>query len=66
MSDTITISQEAIEQLKAVGQDGRTNMFDRTAALAIASEYGFYELIEWASEHPKAWGPLILGQIEVA
>ena len=48
------------EQILAVRDTGRTNMFDVNAVQRIAYEMDFYELVCWLEEHKKEYTHFIL------
>ena len=54
MTDTIR------EQILAVRQTGRTNMFDITMVQCIANEMRFYELVIFLEEHRSEYVHFIL------
>lgn len=48
------------EQILAVRNTGRTNMFDVNAVQRIAFEMDFYELVAWIEDHKKEYSSFIL------
>jgi ABC-type Na+ transport system ATPase subunit NatA len=48
------------EQILAVRDSGRTNMFDSHMVQQIANEMDFFELVIYIEEHRKAYGHFIL------
>lgn len=48
------------EQVLAVRDTGRTNMFDTNAVQVIANEMEFYELVIFIEEHRDEYAHLIL------
>ena len=47
------IDKKVKEQIIAVRDTGRTNMFDTNMVQVIANEMGFYELVIFIEEHKK-------------
>ena len=47
------IDKKVKEQIIAVRDTGRTNMFDTNMVQVIANEMGFYELVIFLEEHKK-------------
>ena len=48
------------EQILAVRETGRTNMFDINAVQRIAFEMDMYELVNWLEDNRKAYVRFIL------
>lgn len=48
------------EQILAVRDTGRTNMFDVNAVQRIAFEMDLYELVFWIEDHKKDYTSFIL------
>ena len=48
------------EQVLAIRDSGRTNMFDANAVQVIANEMGFCELVIFIEEHRDEYAHLIL------
>ncbi|MCD7812344.1 MAG: DUF5049 domain-containing protein [Ruminococcus sp.] len=48
------------EQVLAIRDTGRTNMFDTNAVQVIANEMKFYELVVFIEEHRDEYAHLIL------
>lgn len=48
------------EQILAIRDSGLTNMFDAKTVQRLAFERGFYELVLFLEEHPKAYVHFIL------
>ncbi|WP_071705064.1 DUF5049 domain-containing protein [Murdochiella vaginalis] len=48
------------EQILTIRDSGLTNMFDATAFQRLAFERGYYELVLFIEEHPKAYAHFIL------
>ena len=48
------------EQILAIRDSGLTNMFDVTAVQHLTFDRGFYELMFFLEEHPKAYVHFIL------
>ena len=48
------------EQILAVRETGRTNMFDINAVQRIAFEMDMYELVNWLEDNRKAYVHFIL------
>ncbi len=54
MTDTIR------EQILAIRDSGRTNMFDVNTVQRLAYEQNFYELVLWLEDHRKEYVQFIL------
>ena len=54
MTDTVR------EQILAIRDSGRTNMFDTNMVQWLAYEYGYYELVCYIEEHRREYGRFIL------
>ena len=48
------------QQILAVRDTGRTNMFDTNAVQRIAFEMDMYELVAWIDDHKKEYASFIL------
>lgn len=48
------------EQILAVRDTGRTNMFDVNAVQRIAFEMDLFELVAWIEDHKKEYSSFIL------
>lgn len=48
------------EQILAVRDTGRTNMFDVFAVQRIANEMGFYELVVFIEDHRREYSQFII------
>ena len=48
------------DQILAVRDTGRTNMFDVNAVQRIAFEMDLYELVAWIDDHKKEYTSFIL------
>ena len=49
------------EQILAIRDSGKTNMFARTRVMKIANDLGYYELVYFITDHPKEYSEFILG-----
>ena len=54
MNDTIR------EQILAIRDTGKTNMFDVPTVQRLANDYGYYELVCWLEEHRKEYAHFIM------
>lgn len=54
------MDEKVKEQILAVRNTGRTNMFDVTAVQRIAFEMDFYELVNYIEENRKGYVRFIL------
>lgn len=54
------MNEKVKEQILAVRDTGRTNMFDVTAVQRIAFEMDFYELVNFIEENRKEYVRFIL------
>lgn len=45
------MTDEIMDQIKAIRNSGETNMFDIPVVIDIANRDGYYELIDYLSEH---------------
>ena len=48
------------EQILAVRDTGLTNMFDIPAVQSIAFDLGYYELVDWLTDHRKEYVNFIM------
>ena len=48
------------EQILAIRDSGRTNMFDVPMVQYLANEYGYYELVIYLEEHRGEYAHFIL------
>jgi hypothetical protein len=48
------------EQILAVRDTGLTNMFDVPAVQRIAFDLGYYELVDWLTDHKKEYANFIM------
>ena len=48
------------EQIMAIRDSGKSNMFDRCAVQRLAFEAGFYELVMYIEEHKREYANFIL------
>ena len=55
-----TMDAKVREQILAVRDTGRTNMFDVNAVQRIAFELDLYELVAWIEDHKKEYTNFIL------
>ena len=55
-----TMTDKVREQILAVRETGRTNMFDTNAVQVIADEMHFYELVVFIEEHKDKYARFIL------
>lgn len=54
------IDKKVKEQIIAVRDTGRTNMFDTNMVQVIANEMGFFELVIFIEEHRSEYAQFIL------
>lgn len=55
-----TMSETIREQILAIRDTGRTNMFDVPMVQRIADEMGFYELVCWLKDHRREYAHFIM------
>lgn len=55
-----TMSETIREQILAIRDTGRTNMFDVPMVQRIADEMGFYELVCWLEDHRREYAHFIM------
>lgn len=54
------MTEEIIDQILAIRKTGETNMFDIPVVIDIAERDGYYELIDYLSEHRDDYVRFIL------
>lgn len=54
------MNEKIKEQLIAVRDTGRVNMFDKNGVQRIAFDSGYYELVNYIEEHPKEYAHFII------
>ena len=54
------MTEKVKEQILAIRDTGLTNMFDVPAVQRIAFDLGYYELVDWLTDHKKEYANFIM------
>ena len=60
------LAKTILEQIKAIRDTGRTNMFMDCTVKKIAEEMGFSELVKYMTENPDGYfGTILRGKVKL-